>query len=159
MTSLLLAALVTFSAPATADPGSLAGVKQVRVKVSPPSLDALPCGLDMKALLTALSERLQSGGFIPSGDGAVTVTVSMMTHLEEGGDRCGTATMLGAYREVSYFDEEAGQLRSGHVVLWQRGTMALSRTADHPDVVLEEVRRLGDSLLETWQTENPSTSG
>ncbi|HSG72867.1 MAG TPA: hypothetical protein VLA12_20810, partial [Planctomycetaceae bacterium] len=73
--------------------------------------------------------------------------------------RCGTATMLGAYREVSYFDEEAGQLRSGHIVLWQRGTMALSRTADHNDVVLEEVGRLGDALLDTWQTEKPSTSG
>jgi hypothetical protein len=162
VTGLLLISLVLLGTTAHAQQGgavNLAEIENGRVTISPPSLDALPCGLEVPPLLSALSDKLQAGGITPVDEGPITITLSVLTHLEPDSDRCGTATMLGVYKKISYFDEEAGWLRSGQIVLWQRGTMILSPTADHREAVIGEAERLGGALLETWRADQSSTSG
>ena len=72
-----------------------------------------------------------------------------MTTHDTAARLCATAAMLGAYQLVDYFDDKAGWLKSGYIVLWQRGAQVLSSPADHPLATERTLARLTDNLLKT----------
>ncbi|NCG40738.1 MAG: hypothetical protein GWP30_07070, partial [Actinobacteria bacterium] len=61
---------------------------------------------------------------------------------------------LGVYRKVAYYDDDAGWLRNGYVVLWQRGQQVMSGTADHAEMTTMVVQQLSEKLIESWRAEN-----
>ncbi|MDF1790425.1 MAG: hypothetical protein P1U88_00875 [Thalassobaculaceae bacterium] len=88
----------------------------------------------------------------------MTVTLSVITAQDEGTGVCATTPMLGVYRTVSYFDDSVGWLRTGHAVLWQRGSSTVTASADHPGAAKDAVTVLARTLLSTWRADNPGTN-
>lgn len=154
---MLAVLLVTASADARsegAEPADLAGIVSVRVNVSQTTPDAMACGIDLRELLPTVSEGLVTGGLTVDRSADATVTLTILTGYDQKAGMCATAPMLGAYRKVSYFDEKVGWLRSGQVVLWQRGTATATPAADHPGAVQRAVTALTQALLASWRTAN-----
>lgn len=135
-------------------PADLAGVDAVRITVSQTTPDALTCGIDLRTLLPTVSETLADGGVPVDSAAEVTVTLSVLTGYDDVTGACASAPMLGAYRRVSFFDERAGWLRTGQVVLWQRGTATTTATAGHAEAARHAVSELALSFLSSWRTAN-----
>ncbi len=133
---------------------NLMSLEAVRVTASQTTSDAITCGLDLRSLLPGVESSLQAGGLRMSTSTRTIVTVSLLTMHDDARGICSTATMLGAYRMVDYFDETEGWLRTGYVVLWQRGVQVVSSPADHPMAIERAAARLADTLLETWRQQN-----
>ena len=151
---LLLAAIMIHPASGRAQQlvapdADLTTLDAVRVTASQTTPDAVPCGIDLRLALPVVERRLQAGGIRATKSPNAVVTFSLMTTHEPSGRLCATAVMLGAYRLVSYFDERAGWLKSGYVVLWQRGAQVLSSPNDHPLATERTLARLIDDLLKT----------
>lgn len=156
--ALLLGALaVAVPAPAWsagASVADLAGVRGVRVAISQTTPDAMSCGIDLRGLLPLVSEGLAQGGLAIDPSAEVTVTLTVLTGYDGASGVCASAPMLGAYRQVSFFDEKAGWLRSGQVVLWQRGTASATASADHAEAVRQAVTSLSEAFLSSWRDAN-----
>ena len=152
--ALLLSTLPAAARSAGGTPADLAGIKGVRITISQTTPDASTCGIDLRELQPVVSGRLVSGGLAVDQAADVTITLSILTGYDESTGVCASAPMLGAYRRVSYFDEKAGWLRSGQVVLWQRGTAAATPSSDHADALRAAVSRLSDTFLESWRNAN-----
>jgi len=135
-------------------PADLAGVAGIRVSISQTTPDAMACGIDLRDLLNGFTDGLVSGGLTIDQSAEVTVTLSVLTGYDEPSGICATAPMLGVYRRVSYFDEKLGWLRSGQVVLWQRGTATATGSSDHAVAVRQAVTQLSDAFLGSWRTVN-----
>jgi hypothetical protein len=127
----------------------LMSLNEVRVTASQTTPDAVPCGIDLRLLLPVVENHLQAGGLRATKAPNAVITFSLMTTHHPDGRLCATAAMLGAYRLVSYFDEQAGWLKSGYVVLWQRGAEVLSSPNDHPLATEQTLARLVEDLLKT----------
>lgn len=160
---LLLAAMMTHpvaghAQSVVAPDADLMTLDEVRVTASQTTPDAVPCGIDLRLLLPVVERRLQAGGLRTSKSPNAVVTFSLMTTHYPEGRLCATAAMLGAYRLVSYFDEEAGWLKSGYVVLWQRGVQVLSAPNDHPLATEKTLARLVDNLLKTRREHSKTTA-
>lgn len=156
---LLAAALALIPATTRSEPAAvadLAGVSGVQINISQTTPDAMTCGVDLRVLVPLLSKELVAGGLSIDPEAEVTVTLSVLTGYHAASDVCASAPMLGAYRRVSYFDEKAGWLRNGQVVLWQRGTTTATASADHDQALRHAVSGLSGVLLESWRTDNAS---
>jgi hypothetical protein len=157
-----LAALLLLASPpppvaAETPRAGLARVKSVKATVSQTTPSAPDCGVDTRALLPRLERGLAEGGLTPSGSSPVTVTMSLMTAYDANRGVCATSVLLGAYRGVSFFDEEAGWLTAGDVVLWQRATEILSDRATHDKAAERAVDRLASALIASWKIENAAS--
>lgn len=155
----VLLAMLSAAAPAgargeTAVPADLAGVSGVRISISQTTPDAMTCGVDLREMLPVVSDGFVTGGLTIDQAADVTVTLSILTGYDGNTGVCASAPMLGAYRRVSYYDEKAGWLRSGQIVLWQRGTAATTPSSDHAVAVRAAVSRLSDTFLESWRGAN-----
>jgi len=137
---------------------NLALLSAVRVTASQTTPDAVPCGIDLRLLLPVVENRLQGGGLRATKSPDAVVTFSLMTSHDPAGQLCATAAMLGAYQLANYFDEKAGRLKSGYVVLWQRGAQVLSAPADHPHAVERTLARLTDNMLKTRRQQSKIAS-
>ena len=51
---------------------------------------------------------------------------------------------------MSFFDEAAGWVRSGYVVVWQSGLIVTSSPAEHLKTVRQALARLGNTMLQDW---------
>lgn len=154
---LMTAVLATTAAAAAEDRPSvnLAHVASIQATISQPSPDAVNCGIQARALLPVLERELAEGGFILAKDKADAVaTLSLMTAHEPDRGVCATSVLLGAYRRVAFFDEKAGWLSTGHVVLWQRATQVVSGRGDHTKVAEDMVARMARELTQSWRAEN-----
>lgn len=153
--AVLLAVAPTTTAGAETGTGAdLAGVTGVRITVSQTTPDAMACGIDLRDMIPLVTDGLSGGGLAIDPAAEVTVTLSVLTGYDSATGVCASAPMLGAYRRVSYFDENAGWLRSGQVVLWQRGTATATASADHPGAAQRAVSELSKAFLSSWQTDN-----
>ena len=151
---LLLAAVMTHptagrAQTVAAPDADLSTLDEVRVTASQTTPDAVPCGIDLRLQLPVVENRLQAGGLRATKSPKLVITFSLMTTHYPESRLCATAAMLGAYRLVSYFDEKAGWLKSGYVVLWQRGAQVLSAPNDHPLATEKTLARLVENLLKT----------
>jgi len=151
---LLLAAIMTYPVAGRAQTlvapdADLGSLDEARVTASQTTPDAVPCGIDLRLVLPVVEKRLQASGLRATKSPDAVVTFSLMTTHDPAERLCATAAMLGAYRLVSYFDETAGWLKSGYVVLWQRGAQVLSSPTDHPLATERTLTRLVDNLLKT----------
>lgn len=155
--ALLAVLLAVVPADARGEVGAdadLAGVTGVQINISQTTPDALTCGVDLRNLLPLVSDGLVEGGLSVDPAADVTVTLSVLTGYDAATGMCASAPMLGAYRRVSYFDEKVGWLRSGQIVLWQRGTATTTASADHAGAVRLAVSALSGALLKSWRTDN-----
>ena len=151
----VLLTLSTTAADAADTPrAGLARIQAVKATVSQTTPSAADCGIDARVLLPRLERSLAEGGLALRGTAPVTVTMSLMTAYDGGGGTCATSVLLGAYRSVIFFDEEAGQLTAGDVVLWQRATEVLSPRGDHGATAERAVDRLSGALIGSWRAEN-----
>jgi hypothetical protein len=158
-TCLLVALALPSMARAQAQPEpALSGVLNVRLTASQTTPSATACGIDLQDLLPALSEVMTDGGLEFADESPVTVTLSVITAQDESSGTCATTPMLGVYRTVSYFDDSVGWLRTGHAVLWQRGSTTITPSADHPGAAKDAVAVLARTLLTSWRADNPSTN-
>lgn len=158
-TGLVSAAIMLAGLPATgrtedATTADLAGVTTVRIAINQTTPDAMGCGLDLGRLLPVLSDGLRAGGLAVDPAADVTIALTVLTGYDAATGVCATAPMLGTYRRISYFDKAVGWLRSGHVVLWQRGTTATSAIADHDSLVRRAITDLSEALLTSWRSAN-----
>ncbi|MGA0344862.1 MAG: hypothetical protein ACO35B_09640 [Luminiphilus sp.] len=135
---------------------NLDGVLAVRITFSQLTPDAINCGLTIDRFQSTLSDELQRTGFRLSETTDTLVTLGLMTTFDPGRNACGTSATLGVYRKVSYFDEAVGWLKSGYVVLWQRGQQVMSGIAEHSDATATVTQRLIDVLGQSWRAENKS---
>ncbi len=154
MLGLLMAAMLTYPVAAhaqqlVAPDADLMALDAVRVTASQTTPDAVPCGVDLRLALPVVEKQLQAGGVRATKSPNAVVTFSLMTTHNPASRLCATAVMLGAYRLVSYFDETAGWLKSGYVVLWQRGAQVLSSPNDHPLATERTLARLVENFLQT----------
>ncbi|MEQ9334820.1 hypothetical protein [Thalassobaculum sp.] len=152
--AVLLSTLPAAAGSAGGTPADLAGIKEIRIAISQVTPDASACGIDLRELQPLVSGRIVAGGLSIDPAADVTITLSILTGYDRTTGACASAPMLGAYRQVSYFDEKAGWLRSGQVVLWQRGTATTTTSPDHADAVRAAVTRLADTFLESWRSVN-----
>ena len=152
-----VAILVAIPAAAETPRAGLARVKSVKATVSQTTPSAPDCGVDSRALLPRLERALAEGGLTPSRTSPVTATMSLMTAYDANRGVCATSVLLGAYRGVTFFDEEAGWLTAGDVVLWQRATEILSGRAEHDKAAERAVDRLATALIASWKTENAAS--
>lgn len=129
----------------------LSSLVQVRVTASQTTPDTVNCGPDLRALLPHIENELQSGGLRIVQSPEHLVTLSVLTAHDAARGICSSATMLGSYKLVSYFDEVKGSLQSGYVVLWQRGKQVTSAPTDHASAVETAVNRLSQVFLKEWQ--------
>jgi hypothetical protein len=127
----------------------LTALDKIRVTASQTTPDAVACGIDLRLLLPVVEKRLQAGGLSATKSPNAVVTFSLMTTHDPASRLCATTAMLGAYRLVSYFDEAAGWVKSGYVVLWQRGAQLLSSPNDHPLATERTLARLVGDLMKT----------
>jgi hypothetical protein len=134
------------------------GINALRVTTSPVPPGAIDCNIDNGALVHDLEQQLATGGLkvTTSGDNVATVTVLSTSETTRG--ICSSAIMLGAYSRMSFFDEAAGWLRSGYVVVWQSGLIVTSSPAEHLKTVRQALARLGTAMLRDWQKQNPAAS-
>jgi hypothetical protein len=130
------------------------GITALRVTTSPVPPGAIDCNIDNGALVHDLEQQLATGGLkvATSGDNVATVTVLSTSETTRG--VCSSAVMLGAYSRMSFFDEAAGWLRSGYVVVWQSGLIVTSSPAEHLKTVRQALARLGNAMLRDWQKQN-----
>lgn len=154
-----LVAVLLVAVPATgqadqAEAADLAGVAAVRIAINQTTPDAMNCGIDLQRLLPVLSDGLRAGGLAVRPSADVTIALTVLTGYDSDTGVCATAPMLGTYRRVSYFDAAVGWLRSGHIVLWQRGTTATSAIAEHAGLVQRAVIDLSTALLTSWRADN-----
>lgn len=153
--ALALAALLTLAAtlPAAAQDTdvSLAGMGAVRLTASPLSQAALDCRLEASELLAGVEGQLTAGGMTAVESPRNLATVTVLTAFEGNRALCSSAVMLGVYRKVSFFDEAAGWVRSGYVVVWQSGQQVLSTRDNHRAQVRESLHRLAGAMLHDWQ--------
>lgn len=156
--AILLLALFLAAPPAAAQerpPVGLARIVSVQATISQPSPDAINCDIDARTVLPVLERELSEGGLVLAADKADAVaTLSLMTAHDPDRGVCATSALLGTYRRVAFFDDKAGWLSSGHVVLWQRATQAISGRGDHARTVADMVARLTRELATSWRTEN-----
>ena len=136
---------------------NLAQVTEVRVTASQITPDGISCGLSLKDVTPKIERDVKAGGVRLRGEPDVVVTVSLLTTHDKTRDVCATATMLGVYELISYFNAKEGWTRSGYVVLWQRGNQVISTPADHPDAIDRRVARLTGKFLESWRSDREHT--
>jgi hypothetical protein len=151
--------LLPVAAPAAAETprASLARVKAVKASISQTTPAAPDCGIDSRALLPRLERALAEGGLVLRATSPVTVTMSLMTAYDANRGVCASSVLLGAYRGVTFFDEEAGWLTAGDIVLWQRATDILSARGDHEKAAERAVDRLATALVASWKTANAAS--
>lgn len=142
----------------TRSEAALSGIQSIRLTASQTTPSAMTCGIDLQDLLPTLSETMAAGGLHLDPESGVTVTLSVITAHDETTGACATTPMLGVYRTVSYFDDAVGWLRTGHAVLWQRGSSTVTVSADHPGAAKDAVLVLARDLLNSWHTDNPGTN-
>ncbi|HEV7369757.1 hypothetical protein [Arenibaculum sp.] len=130
------------------------GVAGVRVTISPMSADATDCRLAADPLLRELEQQLTAKGLKAMPESDVVATITVLSAYEPNAGRCSSAVMLGAYRKASFFDEDAGWLRTGHVVVWQSGLLTSSSPEQHPAGVRDALARLGDAMALDWHRAN-----
>jgi len=135
---------------------NLANLTSVRVTASQTTPDAVNCGPDLDDLLPHMEEELKAGGLQVVETPAHLLTVSILTVHDAARGVCSSATMLGSYKLVSFFDETQGALKSGYVVLWQRGKQVMSPPTDHAVAVEGAVNRLIGGFLEDWRRDEGS---
>jgi len=97
------------------------------------------------------------GGFISIPETDTLATLGLMTTYDQGRNACGTSATLGVYKKVSYFDDSVGWLRTGYVVLWQRGQQVQSGVSGHAASTAVVVQQLADTLIQSWQEDNKTT--
>jgi len=137
---------------AKAGPAGLADLGMFRVTATQTTSDAHACGLDLRRILPRLRNDLVAGGMQARAEADAMVTLTIITAHDAKREVCATSPMLGVYRKISYFDDDAGWLRTGHIALWQKGTGVVSGMADHPSAVAGAVDRLAETLLKNWRS-------
>lgn len=132
---------------------NLAQVAAVRVTASQITPDGISCGISLKDVTPRIERDVKVGGLRLRDEPDVVVTVSLLTTHDKTRGVCATASMLGVYEMVTYFDAKEGWTRSGYMVLWQRGNHVISVPADHPDAVDRRVARLTGKFLDSWRSD------
>ncbi len=133
---------------------NLLGVSDIRITMSQITPDAISCGLALEHFKPILKNQLQANGLKLVSSTSTLLTLGLMTTLDMDRSVCGTSATLGVYRKVAYYDDDAGWLRKGYVVLWQRGQQVVSGTADHAEMTTLVVQQLSEKLIESWRAEN-----
>ena len=133
---------------------NLLGVSEIRITMSQITPDAISCGLSLEHFRPVLKNQLQANGLKLVSSTSTLLTLGLMTTLDMDRSVCGTSATLGVYRKVAYYDDDAGGLRNGYVVLWQRGQQVMSGTADHAEMTTMVVQQLSEKLIESWRAEN-----
>lgn len=135
---------------------TLAHVDAVTIGISQITPDGVQCGLDPSRLLQVGMQALDNAGIAVRPDAATRITLSAITTQDTAmpSQPCATAVMLGAYRHETYFNADAGWVRSGYVVLWQRSILQLTPVASHPSGVAVGVRRLVAQFLEDYSAQH-----
>ena len=138
----------------SAPDANLKGVKTLKVTFSQLTPDAITCGLSLDLIQPIVTAKILRSGISLVSTTDILATLGLMTTFDPGRDACGTSATLGVYKKVSYYDESVGWLRTGYVVLWQRGQQVMSGIAEHSDSTGAIVQRLAEVLLESWKQEN-----
>lgn len=132
----------------------LKGVAALRVTVTQTTPDAVNCGVVIKPLLERLQRVLREGGLAVVETADTVATISFMVAHDPERGVCATSGLLGAYRGVTFFDDKAGWLSTGHVALWQRAMQSIAGRADNEAAVNRMVDRLAGDLLDSWRRTN-----
>jgi len=153
--SLNLAADAAAQSPLNKAPDAdISTLTQVRVTASQATPDAVNCGPDLRDLLPRVEEELTSGGLRIVKSPEHLVTASILTAHDDVRGICSSAAMLGAYKLVSFYDEVKGGLRTGYVVLWQRGKQVSSAPVNHATAVEIAITHLTQNFLKDWRAED-----
>lgn len=148
------------SAQSLASDMDFRGVQALRITVSPTTVESLDCGIESIALVRELQHGLEAGGIKPTESDANLGVITILSVRDGDSGLCNSTLMLGAYKKASFFDKDAGWIRSGYVVMWQSAVLVASPAESHPVQVRDALARLGDALLGDWRTANrPATAG
>lgn len=131
------------------------GIDAAALAASQLSPDAIQCGLDLDPLTEAARQPAANAGMVLRADAAARITVSAMTVRLPAVEQCVTAVLLGVYAQESFFSSDAGWMRSGYFVVWQRSLMVSTPVAQHPGAVAAAVGRLTEQMLTVWRAQNP----
>ncbi|WP_207461205.1 hypothetical protein [Azospirillum sp. SYSU D00513] len=134
------------------------GVAGVRVTASPLSPAAADCNLTAEPLVRDMQQHLTDKGLKAAANSDVVATITVLSSYEPNHGMCSSAVMLGTYKKASFFDRDAGWLRTGYVVVWQSGLVTLSPPEQHLAEVRDAARRLGTAMAEEWRKANLATT-
>jgi hypothetical protein len=155
-----ICALLLAASAAAQEPASdldFRGIRSVKVTASPAPQAALDCNIDTQALVRDLERQFDGGGLRTAAGTENLATITVLSTYETSTGICSSALMLGAYTKVSFFADAAGWLRSGYAVVWQSGLIVTSTPEEHLETARQALARLGNSLLDTWHTQNAAT--
>jgi hypothetical protein len=135
------------------------GINTIRVTVSPLTIDSIDCNIDGSYLMRELQRQFEADGLAGTDQEDALAVISVLSARESGGGACNSAVMLGAYKKVSFFDQDAAWIRTGYVVVWQSALLVTSAADAHLDLTRDALARLGEAMLKEWQRLNaPSAS-
>ena len=137
---------------------NLGRLQSIHVTFSQTTPDAATCGLQVAGYRRLIENTLTAGGLEINPSPETLAVLSVMTSHSEEQQSCGSATMLGVYRLISFFDEVTGSLEQGYIVLWHQGQQVISSAASHSDAVIAAISQLSDKFLESWRAENKNST-
>lgn len=132
----------------------LRGVAAIKTTVTQTTPDAVNCGVDIKLHMEQLQRILREGGLAIVDTSDTVATISFMVAHDPERGVCATSSLLGAYRNVTFFDDKAGWLATGPVALWQRAMQSVASRANNAEAVTGMVNRLGADLVTSWRQAN-----
>jgi hypothetical protein len=134
------------------------GIKGLRITASPLNVYSIDCNIENTYLMRELQRQFEAEGVaIVIADDTLAV-VSILSAREAGGGSCNSSIMLGAYKKASFFDDDAGWLRTGYVVIWQSALLITSPAETHLALSRDALARLGESMLNEWRMAGETTS-
>jgi len=137
---------------ARASDGDLQGVKRFQLFVTGLDKEASrACGLQSDGLKAAFRAPLEAAGavVVPPSNG-FWIALQATTARREP-DTCATFVEASVLQNSPYYNRAAAAERDGKVLLWTRGELVLSDSAEHGRVVHDVFEKLGRRLAEAWR--------
>lgn len=157
---LILVVLTPVAAPArdlVSDMDFL-GIKGLRITASPLNVYSIDCNIESTYLMRELQRQFEAEGLASVAAEDTLAVISVLSAREAGGGTCNSSIMLGAYKKASFFDDDAGWLRTGYVVIWQSALLISSPAETHLALSRDALARLGEAMLEEWRTAGATAS-
>lgn len=159
--SILAAALIpsTSHAQDLSSDMDFVGIKALRITASPLTIDSIDCNIEVTYLVRELQRQFEAEGLAAASADDALAVISLLSARQSGDGACNSSLMLGAYKKASFFDHDAGWLRTGYVVIWQSALLISSPVDQHLSLSRDALARLAQSMLKEWQNANtPSPS-
>ena len=130
--------------------GPLAGVNVLQMSVAPLSEQARACGLEANLILDSFKQPLAEKGIVVQQSAHVWVQLQATTVRYEA-DACITYIEALAVQNTRYFDRKTETERSGRVLLWSKGGLFVTGTANHGVTTNIGWRDLARDLVRKWE--------